>query len=54
VEVLGVGNVTQVAAGHDYTCALLVSGRTAHCWGDNEEGQLGSGGPWSVVPTGVL
>jgi alpha-tubulin suppressor-like RCC1 family protein len=33
---------TALAAGSSHTCALLVDGRVA-CWGDNFEGQLGTG-----------
>ena len=44
VDVDGTGpltGVTQVAAGHDHTCALLTS-RQVRCWGFNSTGQLGS------------
>lgn len=34
--------VTEVALGHNHSCALLASGRVA-CWGDNRMGQLGTG-----------
>ena len=34
--------VSQLAAGDDYTCALLASGRV-RCWGDSPEGQTGHG-----------
>ena len=35
-------SVTSVAGGGDHTCAL-VSGGQVRCWGDNSEGQLGTG-----------
>ena len=35
------GGALQVAAGRDYTCAVF--GGSVHCWGYNEEGQLGDG-----------
>jgi alpha-tubulin suppressor-like RCC1 family protein len=35
--------VVQIAAGDYHTCALLDDG-SARCWGNNEEGQLGTGG----------
>jgi alpha-tubulin suppressor-like RCC1 family protein len=34
--------VTQLAAGDDFTCALLATGRV-RCWGGNAAGQLGDG-----------
>jgi alpha-tubulin suppressor-like RCC1 family protein len=34
--------VTQIAAAHELTCALLASGRV-HCWGASPEGQTGQG-----------
>jgi alpha-tubulin suppressor-like RCC1 family protein len=43
VEVQGVTDATQVAAGDRHSCAVLSNGRV-ECWGDNEEGQLGDGG----------
>jgi len=41
-------SVSSIAAGWDYTCALL-SDDTARCWGEDDTGQLGSG---SVPPAG--
>ncbi|HUA11482.1 MAG TPA: hypothetical protein VMA83_05715 [Solirubrobacteraceae bacterium] len=38
----GLGGVAQVVAGGGSTCALLSSGRV-DCWGDNNDGQLGTG-----------
>ncbi len=34
--------VTQIVVGFDHTCALIADGSVA-CWGDNNEGQLGTG-----------
>ena len=47
-----------LAAGGRHSCALTLAGR-AHCWGANERGQLGDGGPAlsraiPVAVTGVL
>lgn len=42
VLVPGLANVTQVAVGNDYACALELSGAVA-CWGQDEVGQLGNG-----------
>jgi alpha-tubulin suppressor-like RCC1 family protein len=36
------GDVLQVTAGGDFTCALLVPG-VVKCWGNNQVGQLGGG-----------
>ena len=41
VPVSGLGDVVQLAAGHDHTCALT-SGGSVECWGDNGSGQLGN------------
>ena len=40
-DVLGLANVTSVAAGFAHACA--VSDGVAYCWGDNTYGQLGVG-----------
>jgi alpha-tubulin suppressor-like RCC1 family protein len=43
VDVSGlVGSVISLAAGENYTCAMLLGGRV-QCWGDNEAAQLGDG-----------
>ena len=42
VTVSGITDATQVAAGWDHTCALLMSGQI-DCWGSNGFGQLGTG-----------
>lgn len=34
--------VTAIAAGGNHTCAMRANG-TAHCWGENGDGQLGDG-----------
>jgi len=39
---LGVGTVSQVAAGDSHSCAVLKDG-TVRCWGSNQYGQLGDG-----------
>ena len=41
VQVNGLSNVTALAVGSDYTCALIQTGKVK-CWGGNESGQLGS------------
>lgn len=47
-----ISNVSQIAAGWGYTCA--VSAGTAMCWGDNRNGQLGDGtGVSSSLPVAV-
>ncbi len=53
VAVSGLGNVVQVSAGENHTCALLRDG-TARCWGMNEMGQLGLGNDGNqAVPMSV-
>jgi alpha-tubulin suppressor-like RCC1 family protein len=39
VQVLGLSNVSAVAAGQDHSCVILNTGSTV-CWGDNRAGQL--------------
>jgi alpha-tubulin suppressor-like RCC1 family protein len=56
VAVSGLVNAaTAIAAGGLHTCALL-SGGTVQCWGDNDDGQLGSAtdlGSFSPAPLSV-
>jgi alpha-tubulin suppressor-like RCC1 family protein len=50
-----VDTATAIAAGGLHTCALL-SGGTVQCWGDNDDGQLGSAtdlGSFSPAPLSV-
>lgn len=42
VEVAGVADAAQIAAGQNHTCVLTVNG-AIRCWGANESGQLGNG-----------
>ncbi|HUU92136.1 MAG TPA: hypothetical protein VM238_13115, partial [Phycisphaerae bacterium] len=42
VKVLGLENVTMLAAGFYHTCGIVANG-TAYCWGWNGYGQLGDG-----------
>ena len=39
--------VSQIAAGDDFTCALLQSG-AVQCWGSGRGGQLGYGNEWTI------
>lgn len=49
----GLGIYTLVSTGASHTCALSTNGR-AYCWGDNSEGELGSGQRVDVsIPTPV-
>ena len=53
VQVEGVSSAVAVAAGEDFTCALLADSSVA-CWGDSENGQLGGGSMTaSFVPVAV-
>ncbi|MBA2661529.1 MAG: hypothetical protein H0U74_04495 [Bradymonadaceae bacterium] len=40
IKVSGLSNVLSLSGGYQHTCAVRSNG-TAHCWGDNEFGQLG-------------
>lgn len=42
-RVTGLGAATAIAAGDNFTCALIGSPGTVSCWGDNGYGQLGDG-----------
>jgi alpha-tubulin suppressor-like RCC1 family protein/serine/threonine protein kinase len=42
VEVRGLPDVTEIAAGDEHTCALARNG-SVWCWGHNDHGQLGNG-----------
>ena len=49
----GLGDVTQLAASNDHSCALV--GNSLYCWGKNGFGELGNGNTAnSVTPTLVL
>lgn len=49
LHVPGLTDVVSVTTGRFHSCAALSDG-TAHCWGDNEDGQLGTG---SADPIGT-
>ncbi len=53
VEVEGVTDATEVAAGAYHSCAVLTTGHV-DCWGSDGVGELGDDGPWSDVPRKVL
>jgi cysteine-rich repeat protein len=42
IAFVGSGGVTALAAGNDFSCAVLSDG-SVQCWGTNESGQLGQG-----------
>ena len=42
IAVKGLSNVTSISVGGDFACAVLVGGGV-ECWGDNFEGELGTG-----------
>ncbi len=41
VQVTGLTNAVTIASGHYHTCAVTTAG-AAMCWGDNDEGELGT------------
>jgi alpha-tubulin suppressor-like RCC1 family protein len=55
VQVSGINNATEVAAGQDHACAVLSSG-AVDCWGNDSLGQLGDGNTRvvSATPVSVL
>ena len=50
--IVGITNVTAVAAGFAHTCVLRGEGSVS-CWGSNSRGQLGNGTTSSFQPTAV-
>jgi alpha-tubulin suppressor-like RCC1 family protein len=54
VAVTGITTATQVAAGLDHACAIVGTGHTVSCWGNNANGELGNGTTTSSnVPVAV-
>jgi len=52
VDVTGLSDAKQVAAGLNHTCAVRATGKAA-CWGHGSGGALGNGGSSSPVPVAV-
>jgi hypothetical protein len=48
----GLSNITQIAAGYRYACALRNDG-AVFCWGYNTQGQVGNGATSTCVPSPV-
>jgi alpha-tubulin suppressor-like RCC1 family protein len=51
IDDLALGDVADVSAGGQHTCAITADDRV-YCWGRGQEGQLGSGSPDNVVTAG--
>jgi hypothetical protein len=43
-QVSGVTKYRQISAGAAHTCAITLNGQESQCWGNNQHGQLGTGG----------
>jgi len=56
VAVTGISDATNGGTNNAYTYCMLLGSESVRCWGDNTDGQLGSGStaPFSNVPVGVL
>ncbi len=60
VQVPGIADALAISAGYSHTCAILRTGLTVTCWGNDSEGQLGRGRAGggqiinSTVPVAVL